>query len=407
MSSKDQTFIIVGASLAGAKAAETLRAEGFDGRVVLIGEETVRPYERPPLSKEYLRGEKSFDESAAVHPATYYEEHNIELRTSSVVTTIDLAGRSVTLDGAEPLGYDRLLLTTGATPRRLGIPGATLAGVHYLRNVSDSDSLRNAIQAANRVIVIGAGWIGCEVAASARQLGAEVAIVEPESLPLSRVLGPEVGTVYRDLHAEHGVELHFGVGIESLGGSASVEEVTLSDGSTLAGDVVVIGVGATPRTELAEAAGLPLDNGILVDEHLATQAQGVFAAGDVANALHPLYGQHIRLEHWSAALNQGPVAARNMMGENVVYDHTPYFYSDQYDFSMEYRGFAPSWDEVVFRGDVQKREFICFWLQGGRVCAAMNANVWDEGDALDALVRSRPVVDPARLADPETKLSDV
>jgi 3-phenylpropionate/trans-cinnamate dioxygenase ferredoxin reductase subunit len=407
MASTEQTFIIVGASLAGAKAAETLRSEGFDGRVLLIGEEAVRPYERPPLSKEYLRGEKTFDESAAVHPATYYEEHDIELRTSSVVTTVDVAGRSVTLDDGERLGYDRLLLTTGARPRRLRIPGATLAGIHYLRNVSDSDALRNALQGANRVVVIGAGWIGCEVAASARQLGAEVAIVEPEALPLGRILGPEVGAVYRDLHAAHGVEFHFGAGVESLGGSVSVEEVSLSDGSTLAGDVVVIGVGATPRTELAEAAELPVDNGILVDAHLATQADGVFAAGDVANAFHPLYEQHIRLEHWSAALNQGPAAARNMMGQSVAYDRTPYFYSDQYDFSMEYRGFAPSWDQVVFRGDVPNRKFICFWLKEGRVCAAMNANVWDEGDALELLVRTRPVVDPARLVDPETKLSDI
>jgi 3-phenylpropionate/trans-cinnamate dioxygenase ferredoxin reductase component len=404
---KDQTFVIVGASLAGAKAAETLRSEGFEGRILLIGEEASRPYERPPLSKEYLRGEKTFDDSAAVHPSTYYDEHHIELRTTTVVTTVDTSGRTVTLRDGEQLQYDRLLLTTGATPRRLEISGAGLAGVRYLRTVEDSDALRSSIQKANRLIVVGAGWIGCEVAASARQLGAEVAMVEPESLPIKRVLGPEVGSVYRDLHAEHGVELHFGVGVESLRGARSVEEAVLSDGTTLAGDVVLIGVGVTPRTELGRAAGVDVDNGILVDEHLATDAPGVFAAGDVANAFHPLYGQRFRLEHWSAALNQGPAAARNMLDKGVVYDRTPYFYSDQYDLSMEYRGWAPTWDEVVFRGDVAKREFVCFWLKDGRVCAAMNANIWDEAEALESLVRKRPVVDPARLADAGTKLADV
>jgi 3-phenylpropionate/trans-cinnamate dioxygenase ferredoxin reductase subunit len=257
------------------------------------------------------------------------------------------------------------------------------------------------------VVVIGAGWIGAEVAASARQLGAEVAMVELGSLPLERVLGEEVGAVYRDLHAEHGVDLHFGVGVEALRGATSVEEVRLSDGTVLPAGVVVVGVGVTPRVELAEAAGLSLDNGIVVDEHLATSAAGVFAAGDVANAYHPRYGTRIRLEHWSSALNQGPLAARNMLGAGAVYDRDPYFFSDQYDLGMEYRGWAPAWDEVVFRGDREAREFLAFWLRAGRVTAAMNANVWDSGDALDALVRSDQPVDPARLSDPDVDLASL
>jgi 3-phenylpropionate/trans-cinnamate dioxygenase ferredoxin reductase component len=401
-----QTFVIVGASLAGAKAAETLRSDGFDGRIVLLGEEPVRPYERPPMSKTYLRGETDFDE-AAVHPADFYDAKGIELRASSGVTAIDPAASEVELTSGERLGYDRLLLTTGAVPRRLSVPGSTLSGVHYLRTVADSDRLRTAITSSVPVVVIGAGWIGAEVAASARQLGADVALVEMDSVPLARVLGVEIGSIYRDLHAEHGVHLHLGVGVESLQGDKTVEEVRLEDGTVLAAGAVVVGVGVAPRTDLAEAAGLTIDNGVVTDAHLATSAAGIYAAGDVANVFYPFYGTHIRLEHWSAALNQGPVAAQNMLGQATAYDKTPYFYSDQYDLGMEYRGWAKADDQVVFRGDRSGREFIAFWLREGRVMAGMNANIWDQGDAIEALVRSRRPIDPARLADPAVDLSDL
>ena len=401
-----QTFVIVGASLAGAKAAETLRAEGFDGRVVLIGEEASRPYERPPLSKEYLRGEKDLD-AAAVHPAGFYDEHEIELRTSSPVRAIDPGKRSIALSSGEELGYDRLLLATGATPRRISVPGADLPGVLYLRSVEDADGLRQAIGPSAQVVVVGAGWIGAEVAASARQLGASVAMVDLAAVPLERVLGPEIGAVYRDLHAARGVGLHLGVGIEAIVGSESAEAVRLSDGTVLPASVVVVGVGVTPRVELAEAAGLAVDNGVLVDEHLETSSPGVFAAGDVANAYHPRYGNRIRLEHWSAALNQGRVAARSMLGRDVVYDRTPYFFSDQYDLSMEYRGWAPTYDEVVFRGDPASGAFLCFWLRSGTVAAVMNANVWDAADAIEALVRTDRPTDASRLADPDIDLAEL
>ncbi len=399
-----QTFVIVGASLAGSKAAETLRAEGFDGRVVLIGDEARRPYERPPLSKEYLRSEKDFD-AAAVHPAGFYDEHDIELRTSTTVTAIDPAGRSVSLASGERIAWDRLLLATGAGPRRISVPGADLPGVLYLRSVEDADTLREALGPSAQLVVIGAGWIGAEVAASARQLGAAVAMVELAGVPLERVLGPEVGAAYRDLHASHGVDLHFGVGVDSFAGSAALEAVRLSDGTVLPATAVVIGVGVAPRVGLAEAAGLTVDNGVVVDEHLQTSAPGIFAAGDVANAFHPRYGTRVRLEHWSAALNQGPTAARAMLGQDVVYDRTPYFFSDQYDLGMEYRGWAPGFDEVVFRGDPAAGTFLCFWLRHGRVAAAMNANVWDAGDAIEALLRSERPLDRARLADPEIDLA--
>ena len=404
MPEHDRGFVIVGASLAGAKAAETLRSEGFEGRVVLIGEEPSRPYERPPLSKDYLRGDKTFDETA-VHPAGFYEEQEIELRTSTVATAVDTAARTVTLAGGESIPYGGLLLATGSAPRRLRGPGSELPGVHYLRSVEDSDALRDAIKNASNVAVIGAGWIGAEVAASARQLGAEVAVIEMAAVPLERVLGAEVGAVYRDLHAAHGVKLHFGVGLDGLRGGDHVEEVVLTDGRTLQADAVVVGIGVTPRTELAEAAGIAVDNGVLVDKHLASSVPGVYAAGDVANAFHPLYRSRIRLEHWSSALNQGPAAARSMLGKDSTYERTPYFFSDQYDLGMEYRGWATSWDQVVFRGDTSSGEFIAFWMGEGRVLAAMNANVWDAGDALEALVRNRRSVDPAALADTSSDLN--
>lgn len=401
-----QRFVIVGASLAGAKAAEALRSEGFDGDVVLIGEEPVRPYERPPLSKDYLRAEKGFDD-AAVHAADYYAEHRIELRQSTPITALDPAGREVTLASGERLGYDRLLLATGASPRRLTLPGSDLPGVHYLRTVADADALHRALLAKPQVIVIGAGWIGAEAAASARQLGAEVAMVEMASAPLERVLGRDVGAVYRDLHAAHGVDLHFGVGVEAIDGSGSVEQVRLSDGTVLPAQLVVVGVGVTPRAELAEQAGLEVDNGVVVNQYLQTSDPAIWAAGDVANAFHPHYGTHIRLEHWSAALNQGPAAARNMLGIPTPYDRTPYFFSDQYDLGMEYRGWAPRFDEVVFRGDPKTGEFIAFWLADGKVAAAMNANVWDAGDAIEALLAGDRDVDKARLADTGVDLGSV
>ncbi|MHB1851653.1 MAG: NAD(P)/FAD-dependent oxidoreductase [Acidimicrobiales bacterium] len=401
-----QTFVIVGASLAGAKAAETLRAEGFDGRIVLLGDEARRPYERPPLSKEYLRGEKDFD-AVAVHSAGFYEEHDIELRTSTSVVAIKPADRAVTLASGEHVDYDRLLLTTGAVPRRLAIDGAGLDGVLHLRSVEDADRLRHVLSPKAQVVVIGAGWIGAEVAASARQLGAAVSMVELYGVPLERVLGAEVGAIYRDLHAAHGVDLHFGVGVEAITGTKSVESVRLSDGTVLPASAVVVGVGVAPRTELAEAAGLAVDNGVVVDEHLQTSAPGIFAAGDVANAHHPRYGTRIRLEHWSAALNQGPAAARSMLGHDVVYDRTPYFFSDQYDLGMEYRGWAPVFDQVVFRGDPSSGAFLCFWLRESRVAAAMNANIWDAGDAIEALLRADRPIDTASLADPDSDLADL
>jgi 3-phenylpropionate/trans-cinnamate dioxygenase ferredoxin reductase component len=402
----DQTHVIVGAGLAGAKAAETLRQEGFDGRVVLIGAEDERPYERPPLSKDYLRGEVG-REKVYVHDEGFYAEHDIELRPGRTAAGLDTSSGEVALDRGERLRYDRLLITTGAEPRRLSIPGADLEGIHYLRSVQDSDALRERLDHGGALVVVGAGWIGAEVAASARQRGLDVTVVEPLAVPLERVLGAEVGGIYRDVHADHGVRMLLGTGVDAFEGDRALERVRTSDGRELECDLAVVGIGVQPRSRLASEAGVAVDDGIVVDEHLETGVPGVFAAGDVANAQHPFFGERIRVEHWANALNQGPVAARNMLGQSVAYERLPYFFSDQYDIGMEYLGFARSWDRVVFRGDPGTREFIAFWLVGHRIVAGMNVNVWDVTDSIRALITSRVVVDDRRLADPDVPLAEL
>ena len=398
-------FVIVGAGMAGGKAAETLREEGFDGGVVLIGAEPERPYERPPLSKDYLRGES---ERAGVYlqdDPSWYEQHEVQLRTSASVESLDVGERAVLLEGGEHIDYEALLLATGAEPKRLAVPGADLEGVHVLRTLDDCDALRGVLDRGGRLVVVGAGWIGCEVAASARQRGMEVAVIEPQSVPLERVLGSELGAFYRDVHLEHGVVMRLGIGVEAIEGAGRVERVRASDGTMLEADAVLIGVGVAPRTALAEGV-LDVDDGILVDAGLRTSVEGVFAAGDVANHDHPLLGR-LRVEHWANALEQGPAAARAMLGQEVSYDRVPYFFSDQYDVGMEYAGHSRPDDEVVFRGDPATREFIAFWLRDGRVAAGMNVNVWDVNEHIQALVRSGMSVDVARLTDPDVALEDI
>lgn len=396
------TFVIVGAGMAGGKAAETLREEGFDGRIVVVGSEPERPYERPPLSKDYLRGEAERSSVYLQEDPSWYDEHDVQLRTETRVESLDVAGRAVVLAGGERVAYDALLLATGAEPKRPPIPGADRDGVHVLRTLQDSDALRAVLDRGGRLVVVGAGWIGCEVAASARQKGLDVAMVEPQAVPLEGVLGPELGAFYRDVHADHGVALHLGTGVEAIEGGDRAERVRTSDGTVLEADAVLLGVGVAPRTALAEGV-LEVDNGILVDAGLRASVAGVFAAGDVANHDHPLLGR-LRVEHWANALEQGPVAARAMLGRDVSYDRVPYFFSDQYDVGMEYAGHSRPGDEVVFRGDPATREFIAFWRRDGRVTAGMNVNVWDVNEHLQALVRSGATIDPARLCDPDVEL---
>jgi len=376
-----ETLVIVGASLTGAKAAETLRAEGFDGRLVLIGAEAQRPYERPSLSKAYLQGKR--DNRPYVHDEGFYAEHAIELRTGTEVEAIDPRAATVTVAGGETIAYDRVLIATGAEPRRLDVPG-----VLTLRTVEDSDALRERLVEDARVVVIGAGWIGCEVAASARARGCEVTLIERDELPLERILGPQLGAFYRDVHVGHGVQFVGGATTATVAANG----VRLADGRHFAADVVVAGIGVQPRVALAQAAGLDVDNGILTDAHLRTSAPNVYAAGDVANALHPFYGTRVRVEHWDNAMHQGPAAARNMLGHDAPYDRIPYFFSDQYDVGMEYSGHPHDWDEVVFRGDVGAREFVAYWIKDSVVVAGMNVNVWDVHDDIRALIERRAPV---------------
>jgi 3-phenylpropionate/trans-cinnamate dioxygenase ferredoxin reductase subunit len=404
-------FVIVGGGLAGAKAAETLRGEGFDGDVVLLGSEPDRPYERPPLAKGYLLGKDTRD-SVFVHPAGWYAEHSVDLRTGVTVAMIDPAAHLVTFDGGT-IGYDKLLLATGAHARRVDIPGTGLGNVFYLRTLPESDALRAAFTPDARVVIVGAGWIGMEAAAAARTAGSSVTIVEPLPGALHRVLGPELGGKFADLHRSHGVTFRFEESAAEFlaagPGSAKVGTVVTNTGAELPADVVVVGIGAVPNDGLAKSAGLDVDNGVVTDAALRTSDPDIFAAGDVASSYLPLLGRHVRVDHWSNALNGGKAAARSMLGQQVEYNRVPYFYSDQYDLGMECSGLPlpGTYDEVVYRGDTSALEFIAFWLNQGRLVAGMNVNVWDVTDDIQSLIVSARPLDPARLSDPAIPLSEV
>jgi 3-phenylpropionate/trans-cinnamate dioxygenase ferredoxin reductase subunit len=405
------TFVIVGGGLAGAKAAETLRATGFDGEVVLFGSEPERPYERPPLSKGYLLGKEGRDK-AFVHSADWYPEHDVDLRTGVTVAMIDPAAHLVTFGGGT-VGYDKLLLTTGASARRIDIPGAGLGNVFYLRTLPESEALRAAFTPEARVLIVGAGWIGLEAAAAARIAGSSVTIVEPQPVALYGAIGPELGGKFADLHRSHGVEFRFGESAAEFlaagPGSGQVGSVVTTSGTELPADVVVIGIGAVPNDGLAKSAGLEVNNGVVTDSSLRTSDPDIFAAGDVASSYLPLLGRHVRMDHWSNALNGGKAVALSMLGEQIEYNRVPYFYSDQYDLGMECAGLPlpGTYDQVVYRGDADALEFIAFWLKEGRLVAGMNVNIWDVNDDIQGLIRSAKPLDPARLSDPAIPLSEV
>ncbi|CAL9554857.1 NAD(P)/FAD-dependent oxidoreductase [Streptomyces althioticus] len=415
----DQTFVIVGGGLAGAKAAETLRAEGFTGRVILICDERDHPYERPPLSKGYLLGSAERD-SVFVHEPAWYARHDVELHLGATVAAIDRAAKTVRFgEDGTTVRYDKLLLATGAEPRRLDIPGTDLVGVHHLRRLAHSERLKGVLTSLGRdnghLVIAGAGWIGLEIAAAARHYGAEVTVVHRGPTPLHSVLGPELGALFAELHREHGVRFHFGASLtEITGQDGMVLAARTDDGEEHPAHAVLAAIGAAPRTSLAEAAGLELADpasggGVLVDERLRTSDPDIYAAGDVASFPHALFSTRLRVEHWANALNGGPAAARAMLGRDEIYDRVPYFFTDQYDLGMEYSGWAPpgSYDQVVVRGDAGKREFVAFWVREGRVLAGMNVNVWDVTDSVQALIRSREPVDTEALADPHVPLESL
>ncbi|MGW0182007.1 NAD(P)/FAD-dependent oxidoreductase [Nocardia sp. NPDC003345] len=400
-------FVIVGAGLAGAKTAQALRDNDFDGRITLIGAEERLPYERPPLSKEYLAGEKRLEEFTVADSA-WYRDHNVDLLLGTEVTAVDRAARTVTLPDGSTLEYDKLALATGSASRTLPIPGVGADGVYTLRTLEESDALIELFRSARRLVVIGAGWIGLEVTAAARAAGVAVTVVETAPGPLLGALGPEMGEVFADLHRAHGVELRFGTQVREITTSdGRANGVRVADGSTVAADAVLVAVGARPRLGLAESAGLPIDSGVLVDAGLTSSDPDIVAVGDIAEQDHPVLGRRIRVEHWATALNQPAVAASTMLGRAAVYDRLPYFFTDQYDLGMEYTGFAApgDYERVVVRGDTAGREFVAFWLDPQRrVLAGMNVNVWDVGDRIKELILSGDPVDPDRLADTSAPL---
>jgi 3-phenylpropionate/trans-cinnamate dioxygenase ferredoxin reductase subunit len=402
-------IVIVGAGLAGAKAAEELRAQGHSGGIVLVGDETDQPYDRPPLSKEYLAG-KAGREKVFLHPETWYADNNIELLLGTAVSAVDPVEHTVSLSDGSSIAYAKLLLSTGSRPRTLPVPGGDAVGLLYLRKLGDSDRIREVLTRVQRLVIIGAGWIGLEVAAAARNAGVEVTIVETLELPLVRVLGPEIAQVFADLHRSHGVDLRLGASLAEI---TQVEGrpagVTLADGTEIAADAVLVGVGAQPNVELAAAAGLEVANGIVVDAGLRTSSPDIYAAGDVANAFHPVLGKRVRVEHWANALNQPAVAAAGMLGQAASYDRPAYFYTDQYDLGMEYVGYVEpgDYDAVAVRGNLASREFIAFWTKGNRVLAAMAVNIWDVVDDLRALITSGSEIAPQLLEDPSVPLSEL
>jgi 3-phenylpropionate/trans-cinnamate dioxygenase ferredoxin reductase subunit len=403
-------FVIIGAGLAGAKAAEALRALGHESAIVLIGDESDRPYERPPLSKDYLQG-KSEREKVFVHPQGWYRDNEVELHLGGQVTAIDKAQNIVALADGSNLEYAKLLIATGSRPRTLDVPGGDCPGLLYLRRLDDSDRIRSTLATADKLVIVGAGWIGLEVAAAARAASVEVTIVEAAELPLLRVLGSDVAQSFAELHVAHGVDLRLGTTLAEITteGGDRPSGVRLADGSAISANAVLIAVGAAPNTELAEYAGLAVDNGVTVDDGLRTSDPDIFAAGDVASALHPLLGKHIRVEHWANALNQPEVAAASMLGRPASYERLPYFYTDQYDLGMEYLGYTEpgDYDAVTIRGDLAAREYIAFWTRQNRVLAAMNVNTWDVGDDLKAIISSGAEIPADRLADQSVPLVDL
>ncbi len=401
-----RTFVVIGGGLAAARTAEALRVRGFNGGVVVLAGEPHLPYDRPPLSKDYLKtGEGLAD--VYVHDESWYADNDIVVRTGTVVASIDREAHEVVTESGERLHYDGLVLATGSSPRHLTLPGADLDGVLSLRTIEDSDAIRSVLREGARVVFIGGGWIGLEVASAAREAGAEVTVLESSDLPLARVLGPTVAQVFAELHREHGVDLRTSVQVEAIEGEGSVTGVRLADGTVVPADAVVVGIGAAPNVALAEAAGLAVDNGITADAVGRTSDPEIFAVGDVANVENPLLGRRVRVEHWANALNQPDLVVAAMLEEAGPEAELPFFYTDQYDLGMEYHGLGGQDDEVVVRGDLAAREFIAFWIRDESVVAAMNVNIWDVDEPLKALIRSPAPVDRVRLADVDVPLAEL
>ncbi|MFQ4147152.1 FAD-dependent oxidoreductase [Arthrobacter sp. LAPM80] len=400
-------MVIIGGGLTAATAAETLRKEGWGGAVTILAEEDEIPYQRPPLSKGFLAGKEGEDALLPL-PASWYPENNVTVLTGTAATALNPQAHTVTLSDGRTLPYAKVLIATGAAPRRIPFPGVDLKGVYTFRTKSDSLAMKELFTGGGKnVVMIGSGWIGMEIAATATELGNHVALMGLEDVPLSAAIGAELGTVFADRHKEAGVRFELPASAAEIQGTDGVAtSVLTTTGVTLPADIVIVAVGVVPNIALAQAAGLTINNGIEVTASLQTSAADVFAAGDVANAMHPFTGAFARSEHWANAIASGKVAAKSMLGQEAVLDDIPYFYTDQFDLGMEYSGFgALTRDaETVVRGSLETREFIAFWVLDGRVVAGMNVNIWDVQDAIKELISSRRIVDMARLADPQTPL---
>jgi 3-phenylpropionate/trans-cinnamate dioxygenase ferredoxin reductase component len=391
-------IVIVGASLAGGTAAATLRQAGFDGDVMLIGAEPQPPYERPPLSKQYLRGETPF-EKALVRPGSFYEQNRIETRFGIRATRVDPLERLVELDIGRPVRYGKLLIATGVRNRRAPIPGLDLPGVFALRSVSDADALRSEIAPGRKAVVIGMGFIGCEVAASLRQKGVAVVSIDPSPTPLFRVLGEKVGQIMTSIHRDHGVDTVFEDVATRFEGAGRIDRVITKGGRRIECDFAVVGVGVEPAIDVIADSGVETENGILVDEYCRTTVDGIYAAGDVANHYHPVFGRRMRVEHWQNAMQQGAAAARSMLGTGQPYDAIHWFWSDQYDVNLQYAGFHHGWDRIVTRGSFDSRNFLAFYLNQGRLDAVVALNRGKDVRRVMPLIKARGIVDPVQLAD--------
>ncbi|WP_099332950.1 NAD(P)/FAD-dependent oxidoreductase [Actinomyces minihominis] len=411
-----EKVVIIGGGLAGAKTAEALRKKGFAGTIDLVDGEDHLPYERPPLSKTYLAGEEPF-EKALVHTGDWYGAHEVTLHQNRRATGIDIQARTVALDDGQVLPYDKLVLATGSAARHLPLEGAEASNVHYLRTVDDAEAIRATFGVGRRLVLIGGGWIGLEVAAVARTAGTAVTILEAGKLPLIQVVGEEVAEVFANLHRRHGVDLRTNVkvvGIETCDGMAT--GVRLEDGEVVEADAIVIGIGTVPRLDLAGDAGLAVDNGVLVDAELRTSDPDIFAVGDIANQDHPILGYRVRVEHWATALNQPKTVATTILGQSTPYTELPYFYTDQYgregnyELSCEYIGHVAQGVEtrLVVRGDLDSLEFVAFWLDlDNHLLAVMPVNTWDVIDQVKGLIADRRMVDPAKLANSEVPYSSL
>jgi 3-phenylpropionate/trans-cinnamate dioxygenase ferredoxin reductase subunit len=398
-----RTCVVVGGSLAGATAAITLREAAADARVTLIGAEAEPPYERPPLSKTYLRGEVPF-EKALVRPSAFYAERGIQTIFGTRVTRIDPAAHMVELEDHRQVPFDALLVATGGRNRRVSIPGSDLDGIYSLRTVEDANRIRAEMTPGRRAVVVGMGFIGSEVAASLRQAGLEVVAVEPAKTALARVLGEAVGETIADLHRAHGVRLLFEDSVAAFEGTGRVTRVVTKAGVRLDCDFVVVGIGIEPVVDLLDGSGVQVDNGIVVDEYCQTNVAGIYAAGDVANHYHPVFARRIRVEHWQNALKQGAVAARNMLGQRVVYDEIHWFWSDQYDANLQYAGFHTAWDEMIVRGRLDSGSFLACYVTAGRIDAAVGLNRAKDVRRVIPLIKARRPVDLAQLRDDSVDL---